>query len=62
MVSSLETDTPANPDLIISIPVNPELIIVSSLDTDIPANPDLVMSIYLPPPSNNLDLIMASSL
>ena len=60
MVSSLYTDIPAKPDLIMQISplstilvssletyshTNPELIMVFSLETDIPANRDLIMLI-----------------
>ena len=59
MISSLETDTPTNRDLIISIPINPELIIISRLETEIPANPDLILSIS---PLCHPELIIISSI
>ena len=60
MVSNLDTDIPAKPDLIMQISplttilassletysrTNPELIMVFSLESDIPANRDLIMLI-----------------
>ena len=43
MISNHETDTHTNSDLVMAIPINPELIMVSSLDTDSTGNPNLSM-------------------
>ena len=59
MVSSLETDTPTNPYLIISIPVKHGMIIISSLKVDISTNPGLIISMS---PLYHLELIVISSL